>query len=500
MKSLLQVLAVGFLSLSVLLAWLAWFNAVRARQNAAGIATTVSERSSRFSVFVTRSILRRLWLSLRGFLANREHQKQLHTRYHIQVAEEAAQMMGEMKGAFMKLGQILSFANQGMPEAARDALQRLQMDAPPMSFALARGVVEAELGMDLGRAFKRFDEQPLAAASIGQVHRARLHDGSEVVVKIQYPGVREAIESDLRTTDRLASMVSAINSNIDAKGVVEELRDRLFEELDYRHELRNQQLFCDIWAGHPLIRVPRVFPEHSRSRVICQEYVRGMHFHDFIAASNAKEKRLAVHAIHDFVFDSMNRYLVFNGDPHPGNYIFADDGAIAFIDYGCVKHWSRTFMDDLQALNRALVTDDKPSFEVLLKKLAVVLPGHNYDLAEIWDFFCYHVGGFRENRVFTFTAEWVNEAFRVMDPTRQRHINLPRDFVYLNRITFGLNAIMLKLEASENFHEMQRRYLYPAEQRSPALARLGVRLPDRFIPATPAALPTPAPESARRSA
>ena len=180
----------------------------------------------------------------------------------------------------------------------------------------------------------------------------------------------------------------------------------------------------------------------------------------------------------------MYRHCVFNADPHPGNYLFQEDGGIAFLDYGCVKYFRPEFVTDLQALNRALMENDKVDFERLMQKMEVVLPGKPYDVNELWDFFCYHTAGFREDRVFTFTKDWVREAFAVMDPTRQTRINLPKDFVFLNRITFGLNSIMLKLDASENFHAMHRRYNYPDEQVIPGVARLGIELPPRFTQMT----------------
>jgi predicted unusual protein kinase regulating ubiquinone biosynthesis (AarF/ABC1/UbiB family) len=479
-----------------LLGWLA-LAALAAQRNSAGIATSLPARGSQLSRLLARSFLRRNWLALRSVLATRERQKQLKERYHMQVAEEATEMMGNMKGAFMKLGQILSFATEVIPENAREALQRLQLDAPPMHFDVVRRVVEQDFGKSLADLYARFDEEPLAAASIGQVHRARLHSGEEVVVKVQYPGVAQAIKNDLRASRGLAAMLAAFNHNIDAQGVVDEVKDRLFEELDYRNELRSQQLFFQLWKGHPLIRIPRVYPERCAAHVLTQEYCRGLGFADFLAIATADEKRLAVHAINDFVFDSMYRYCVFNGDPHPGNYIFQEDGGIVFVDFGCVKYFRPEFILDLQALNRALIEGDRATFEPLLKKMQVVLPGRPYDCDELWHFFSYHTEPFRQDSVFTFTKEWVREAFSVMDPTKQTRINLPKDFVFLNRITFGLNSIMLKLDASENFYRMHRRYNYPNENIPPCLTQLGIALPERFVRMSfePIAAPAPVPSA-----
>lgn len=446
--------------------------------------TTLAGRSLKVSGLVTRSVLRRIVLSVRSLLASREQRAQLRARYHMQVAEEATATLGNMKGAFMKLGQILSFAVESLPENARNMLERLQADAPPMAFSIVREVVEADLGKPLHELFRSFEEEPIAAASIGQVHGARMHDGTDVVVKVQYPGVAKAIASDLRASDGLAAMVSALNANIDAHAVVEEVKARLFEELDYRKELANQTVFYSIWHGHPLVRVPKPYPELSGACTLTQERMHGLPFYEFLKVARPDEKRVAVHVMNDFVFDSMYRHGLFNGDPHPGNYLFLPDGAIAFLDYGCVKRFSPDFILDLQALNRSLMEDDRAAFEVLLKKMHVVLPGRPYDLAELWNFFCYHAAGFREDRVFTFTSEWVREAFAVMDPTKQTKINLPPDFVFLNRITFGLNSILLKLEASENFHQMHRRWSYPDERRPPCVSALGVELPERFMDAS----------------
>jgi predicted unusual protein kinase regulating ubiquinone biosynthesis (AarF/ABC1/UbiB family) len=449
-----------------------------------GIPTSLHGRSLKLGGMVTRSVWRRVLLAVRSTFASREQQAALKSRYHMQLAEEATETMGNMKGAFMKLGQIMSFAMESLPENARSMLERLQMDAPPMAFSIAKDVIEQDLGKPLSELFRSVDEEPLAAASIGQVHAAVMHDGTEVVIKVQYPGVADAIATDLRASEGLAAMVSAINANIDAHGVVEEVKARLFEELDYRAELRHQTIFHQLWDGHPLVRVPKPYPELCGARTLTQERIHGLPFSEFLSISTPEEKRLAVHILNDFIFDSMNRHCLFNGDPHPGNYLFQPDGAIAFLDYGCVKRFSPEFIRDLQALNRALMTDDKVAFEALLKKMNVVLPGRPYDVNELWQFFCYHAAGFREDRVFTFTSEWVREAFAVMDPTKQTRINLPADFVFLNRITFGLNSIMLRLSASENFHRMHRRWNYPDENVAPAVCQLGVELPDRFMPTT----------------
>jgi predicted unusual protein kinase regulating ubiquinone biosynthesis (AarF/ABC1/UbiB family) len=451
------------------------------RRNRAGIATAMSARTAQMGTLVTRSLLRKLRLRVHQLLVRREHRKQLEDEYHIKTAAEAAVLMGNMKGLFMKLGQIVSFAVESLPPAARQALQGLQNAAPPMDFSLARQVIESELGGDLSRFFKHVDEQPLAAASIGQVHQARLCDGTHVVIKVQYPGVDQAIRADLKFSGGMAAMISAVHKNADAKAVMAELRARVLDELDYRKEAANQQLFYDLWHGHPLIHIPRVHTKYSARRVLCQEYRRGLGFYDFLAVATPAEKRMAAFVLNDFVFDSMHLFHVFNGDPHPGNYLFQEDGGITFLDFGCIKYFAPGFIGDLQGLNRALVEEDLDAFDRYVHELRIILPGRPYDREMVWEFFCYHAAPFARDREFEFTDEYMNQASEVMQRKNLDKLNLPPELLFFNRITFGLNSIFKQLSARANWHRHYRRYLDRSSLVPPSLAMHGVALPERFL-------------------
>lgn len=446
-----------------------------------GLVTSTRARLVRIGRLLGRFGLQRVRFWLRGVFATRAERARLREHFHVHTAEQAARALGEMKGVMMKLGQILSFSVEAMPPEARRALESLQRDAPPMDFPLVRGVLEADLGRDLAAHFRDVDEEPIAAASIGQVHRARLRDGTHVVLKVQYPGVAEAMRADLRASAGLATLVRAVNRHVDAEAVVDELREVVAAELDYAAELRNQALFGRIWAGHPLARVPRVYEACSGPRVLCQEHVRGLPFREFVEGATAKQKRIAIHVLHDFVFDSMNRFCVFNGDPHPGNYLFHEDGGISFLDYGCVKRFRPDFLDDLARMNRALVESDRETFVDAVRRLNVVLPGHAVDAEKLEGFFRYHGAPFLHDDVFHFTKEWLTQAGSVMSIPNLWGINLPRDFLFFLRITFGLNSIFLSLDAAENFHRWNRRYLYPHENDPPAVARLGLPLSPHFL-------------------
>ena len=450
-----------------------------------GMSRSVGGRTSQFGALLTRSVVRKVTLRFRQLLASRAERARLQQQYHLKTAEEAARTMGQMKGVFMKIGQIMSFTNESLPAEARQALEGLQQDAPPMDFSLVRDVIQQELGKPPEDLFRYIDTEPLAAASIGQVHRATLKDGTDVVLKVQYPGVDEAIRADLKASAGLASMMTAVHKKLDANAIVAELKEIIGQELDYGQELRNQQLFYDLWKDHPLIHVPKVYPEYSAQRVLCQEYRRGLRFADFLEQANEREKQLAVRVLFDFVFDSMYRYHVFNGDPHPGNYLFHEDGGITFLDYGCIKFFEQDFMDNLCELHRALLSSEEQPFEDACRATQLVLPGEDYDFPKIREFMEYNMGHAMKDEPFRFTREWIAKAGENMRPEHVTNINLPKDMVFFNRITFGLNSLFMKLDAEENFYRLNQRYLETEHDHPPALAASGLQLPPRHLTAKP---------------
>lgn len=463
---------------------------IATRRNRAGIATSMTARAASIGGLATRSAARKAALRMRQVVSSKAKKAELEQRYHLKTSGEVAELMGQMKGVFMKLGQIASFARESLPPEARKLLETLQKDAPPMAYALVREVVEKELG-PIGERFAWFDESPIAAASIGQVHRACLPDGTEVVVKVQYPGVDAAIRSDLRFTQGMVSLGAVFFRNTDATAMVEEIKARLLDELDYLQEATHQEHFQTIWEGHPLIRIPRVYRSHTTARVLTQSYAEGLSFNDFLAVATPDEKRLAVLVMNDFVFDSMHLFAIFNGDPHPGNYLFHEDGGVTFLDFGCVKRFEGPFLGDLRKLNRAILEHDEAGFEAALRATGIVLPGRPYDREASWTFLEYHARPFVKDEVFTFSEDYLLEAGQTMRLDSVKRFNLPPDLVLFNRITFGLNAIFQRLGASENFHRLYRRYMYPAEEVPPSLVSAGVVLPEKFVPARPWALSDP---------
>jgi predicted unusual protein kinase regulating ubiquinone biosynthesis (AarF/ABC1/UbiB family) len=291
------------------------------------------------------------------------------TAFHVRTAERYAELLGHSKGALMKAGQMLSFVSAGpaVPEGFRSiyqtALTRLRNDAPPMAPELTRSVLERELGQRIESAFAQFEWEPLAAASIGQVHAARLHDGRGVAVKIQYPGVAAAIGADLKNGELLATFLGLIfglssrKASFDLRGAAHEIGVRIIEELDYRREAANQAEFADIFRGHPFIHVPEVIAELCTEHVLTQELVQGKAWSEALCSPQVLRDRWA-EAIYRFVYATNLRFCMFNADPHPGNYLFHDNGTVSVLDFGCVKRLDRDQVDAMIAIGRACMRDD----------------------------------------------------------------------------------------------------------------------------------------------
>jgi predicted unusual protein kinase regulating ubiquinone biosynthesis (AarF/ABC1/UbiB family) len=291
------------------------------------------------------------------------------TKFHTRTAERYAELLGRSKGALMKAGQMLSFvsAAPAVPEEFqpiyRAALMRLRNNAPPMAPEIVRAVVERELGQRTESAFAQFDWKPLAAASVGQVHSAKLRDGRTVAVKIQYPGAADAIEADLKNNELLSTFLGLMfglysrKGSFDLPGAAREISARITEELDYRLEAANQTEFADLYRGHPFIHVPKVIGELCTDRVLTQELVQGKSWSEALTCDQELRDSWA-EAIYRFVYGSNLRFCLFNADPHPGNYLFHDDGSVSFLDFGCVKRFRREQVDAIIAIGRACMRND----------------------------------------------------------------------------------------------------------------------------------------------
>jgi predicted unusual protein kinase regulating ubiquinone biosynthesis (AarF/ABC1/UbiB family) len=257
------------------------------------------------------------------------------------LVHELVEQLGRMRGAAMKVGQMLSMVEfDGLAEDEQDELARalatLRDDIPPVPFARLEKLLRRELGGPLGSVFSEFDERAFAAASIGQVHRAITVDGREVVAKVQYPGVAEAVETDLRNAMLLLPLVKRLAPGLDARALAVEMRERIGEELDYELEAQNQRRIERLMRAHPFIRVPRVYTDLSTRRVLVSEYVEGERFEVVRRADVAQRDRYG-EIVFRFFFGLLYRDRIALGDPHPGNYLLCSDGHVCFLDFGLVR-------------------------------------------------------------------------------------------------------------------------------------------------------------------
>ncbi|HEY5155754.1 MAG TPA: AarF/ABC1/UbiB kinase family protein [Acidimicrobiales bacterium] len=396
----------------------------------------------------------------RRVFADAERREVLDTAFELKTAEQVAEALGQMKGALMKLGQMASYLDQGLPEHVRGALAELQTAAPPMSPELAAGMVRAELGGEPDEIFAEWDPVPMAAASIGQVHRAMTHDGQAVAVKVQYPGVDQAMGADLDNVGLLFAGMGQLFPGLDHKPLVAELRERLVEELDYRLEAENQTLFAAYYDGHPTIHVPKVHHRYSTRRVLTTELAAGAHLDD-VAAWDQDQRNLAAETIYRFAFGSLYRLNVFNGDPHPGNYLFRPDGHVTFLDFGLVKHFTAAEIELFEVMIQAMVMDHDPAeFRRVVEDIDLLRPGMAFTDAEVVDYFGHFYEFVMTDGEYTITPEYASETVRRFFDTSgpygeiMKASNVPPSMVIIQRINLGLYAIFAELAATANWRRL----------------------------------------------
>jgi len=341
-----------------------------------------------------------------------------------------------------------------------------------MSADLAAGVVEEELGLAPDKAFAEWDPVPIAAASIGQVHRAITTDGRAVAVKVQYPGVAAAIGADLDNTALVGSVLGMLFPGLEPGPLVAELRARLTEELDYRLEARNQTMFAEFFAGHPFVHVPAVVEPLSTTRVLTTELAVGARF-DEVVGWPAEERNLAAEAVFRFVFRSLYRLQAFNGDPHPGNYLFRPGGQVTFLDFGLVKRFTADEVLVFQAMIRTMVLDHDPeAFRRVVEDAGVLQRGAPLTTEEAVPWFSHFYEFVQRDEAVTITPEYasatVRRTFDRSSPVT-RYTSVPSAFVLIQRINLGLYAILGRLGATANWRRVAEE-LWPMTNGPPSTA------------------------------
>ena len=391
-------------------------------------------------------------------------------RRHLEAAEHIVAALGTMKGAAMKMGQVLSFLDVGLvPEEHRDEFQRklgeLRDAAPKVRFSDMRKVIESELEAPLEAIFASFDEEPVAAASIGQVYRARLPDGREVAVKVQYPGVAQAVRADMQNLGMILRLMKQIAPGLDAKATAEEVRARIGDELDYELEAQNQRSLSRIFRGHPFIVVPGVLTELSREKVIVTEFVRGAGFDSIKERDQATRDRVG-EIVFRFFFGCMYRHHQFSGDPHPGNFMLMDDGKVAFLDFGLFKVMPKELIELELACQRAGHEGDAERLHAIWSETGFLLRPDRFRpdklLAQFRDATWWYV---LDGEIALEPEIATQVLIDMSDPRSQhfgqmRHETLPADHLFGRRVEMLTLAGLSQLRCRLNFHRIAREWMY----------------------------------------
>ncbi|MCZ7630100.1 MAG: AarF/ABC1/UbiB kinase family protein [Microthrixaceae bacterium] len=331
----------------------------------------------------------------------------------------------------------------------------------------------------------------MASASIGQVHRAVTRDGTEVAVKVQYPGVADAITADLDNSELLFAMLGMLFPGLEPGPIVAELRERVLEELDYRLEADNQRLFATAYRGHPFIHVPEVVDELSTATVLTTEMAHGARFSEVVTWPD-EERQLAAETLYRFVFGSIYSLGAFNGDPHPGNYLFRPGGEVTFLDFGLVKRFSDSEVADFAEMIQLMVIErDVAGYARLLERIGILSPGNGFDDEVIRDYFGHFYDFVMDDEVMEITPEYSSESLRRFFDLSGPHAeimksaNLPPSMVIVQRINLGLYALFGDLRARNNWRRLAEE-LWPFVDAEPA-TQMGERIAGWKRPATPPA-------------
>ena len=401
-----------------------------------------------------------------------EAQERLEAR-HLETALKMVRTLGEMKGAAMKLGQLASFIDTEFlpPEYAeiyQQELAKLRTSAPPMPWEKVNAVIEGEYGEPVHEHFSEFDPEAFAAASIGQVHRATLLDGRKVAVKIQYPGVAEALESDMRNAGMLVHLARALAPGLDAKAVAAELRERVLEELDYEYEAQNHRSFARAYRGHPFIYVPEVITRLSRRRVLVTEFVEGVDF-DQVKELDQEQRSRFGEIVFRFCFGSIYHLQHFNADSHPGNYLLMADGRVAFIDFGMTKKLDIEQIELEQRAIDAAVRQDPEGLRLALHDLGFVKNPSKLDAKRLMDHVMLIGGWYIEDGEYEVSARRVAKIIEsASDPRSEyfdlmRRESLPAEELMGRRMETGVIAVLAQLRAKRNWHRIMREWVYGDE-------------------------------------
>jgi predicted unusual protein kinase regulating ubiquinone biosynthesis (AarF/ABC1/UbiB family) len=405
----------------------------------------------------------------------------------LEAAERVLDVLGQMKGAAMKLGQVASFVDTGAlpPEAharLEEKLAKLRDSAPRVSFEQMRKVIEADMGESLEDVFADFETEAFAAASIGQVYRARLRDGRRVAVKVQYPGIVNAVRADVQNLGMLLRVAKLLAPGMDPKAMAEEIRERLTEELDYDVEAQTHRTFARTWRGHPFVVIPDVVTELSGERVLVTEFMDGIGFEQVKELPQADRDRFG-EIVYRFFLGSLYRTRRFSADPHPGNYLLLEDGRVAFIDFGMSKRVSREQVEAELAVMRAGIERQPERLRAALVAMGFFDADDPVITAErVQEHFEAAAGWYAVARELTIDRDYVRRVMIDAGGPQSRFWELmkrqtmPPETLFARRMEGLTLAVLGQLEATANWHRIAREWLFG----DPPVTELGEAEADFF--------------------
>lgn len=367
-------------------------------------------------------------------------------------AEQLFSVLGQLKGGAMKVGQAMSIFEAALPEDVagpyRAMLTKLQDSAPPLPAATVHAVLARELGEDWRDSFTDFHDVPVAAASIGQVHRGTWSDGRAVAVKVQYPGAAQALVSDITQVSRMARLTGSWLPGLELGPVLAELKERLVEELDYTVEASSQRAFADAFRGDPDFVVPEVLA--STERVIVSEWLDGEPLSTVIASGTQEERDVAARRYLEFLLLGPAEVGLLHADPHPGNFRLTPDGRFGVLDFGAVKRLPDGMPPQVGRLLGVALSDDADGVVAGLREEGFIKPSIDVDGRQLLDLIATFLRPL-DSEEFTFDRAWLRELFaQIRDPKLPAwavglRLNLPREYVLIHRVWLGGLGVLCQL-------------------------------------------------------
>ncbi len=436
-------------------------------------ATSRLGRGAQLGRLAAKQTLRRVTVKAGSIVVTEDRHSKMLDRSNERFARDFVRVLANMRGAAMKIGQMLSvvdlnLVDAGSRESFRQQLSKLQGSVNAMPFEAMRPVIEDELGVPVERAFGSFDTDAFAAASIGQVYRAVTHDGREVAVKVQYPGVRTAVRADLKNLALFLRMWRSHVPTVAATEFLDEITGELSQELNYRQELANQAAVAAKYEGHPFIHVPQPIAELSVESVLTTEYVSGLRAPEVAKLPTAERDRIG-EIIYRFYLGSLFRDCEFNGDPHPGNFIYRSDGRLSFLDFGMYKHMDSEAVEFERQSALRCIAGDGEGLRELMEKNGVLRPGSPVSAEEFLQYSLDAAGwNFVDDYVAVRPIDVSAALLGVIDPTAEsfktvRSERLPPEHLFSRRLDFLMFGTLSYIGAGANWYRISAEWLQGAE-------------------------------------